>query len=67
MKINFKKDKALELLNMDNEFYDTKEYNYRNKVTLHVNDDKIGFYQEKYNDIKELDILECYEMQEEQR
>ena len=31
------------------------EYNYRNKVTLHVKDNKIGFYKENTNDLVEID------------
>ena len=31
------------------------EYNYRNKVTLHVKNNKIGFYKENSNDLVEID------------
>lgn len=56
--VRFKKEKAKELLGMINKFYDTKGLNYRNKVSLHVKDNKIGFYREKTNDI--IDINYCY-------
>ena len=54
----FKTNKGIELLgNIDN-FYETKELNYRNKVTLHVKGNKFGFYKENSNDLVELDY--CY-------
>ena len=56
--VKFKKDKALELLGRCDNFYETKDMNYRNKVTLHVKDDKIGFYQEKSHEIITIDY--CY-------
>ena len=56
--IKFKKEKALELLGRCDHFYETKDMNYRNKVTLHVKDDKIGFYQEKSHEIITIDY--CY-------
>ena len=56
--IKFKKEKALELLGRCDNFYETKDMNYRNKVTLHVKDDKIGFYQEKSHEIITIDY--CY-------
>ena len=51
--LDYKKDKVKELLdrfgkidfNIDKINYD-KEYNYRNKITLHVKDKKIGLYKE---------------------
>ena len=56
--IKFKKEKALELLGRCDHFYETKDMNYRNKVTLHVKDDKIGFYQERTHEIITIDY--CY-------
>ena len=35
-----------------------KEYNYRNKITLHMKDNKVGFYEEKSHNI--IDINNCY-------
>jgi 23S rRNA (uracil1939-C5)-methyltransferase len=56
--INFKKDKVKSIFkkisNIDIDLKDIiydKEYNYRNKVTLKVKNDKIGLYREKTNDI----------------
>jgi len=54
----FKLNKANELLGKINKFYETDELNYRNKVTLHIKKDKLGFYKEKTNDI--IDINYCY-------
>jgi len=56
--INFKKNKGIELLGNVNKFYETYKLNYRNKVTLHVKGDKLGFYKEKTNDV--IDINYCY-------
>ena len=56
--IDFKKNKAHELLGNVNKFYKTEKLNYRNKVSLHVKGDKLGFYKEKSNDI--IDINYCY-------
>ena len=56
--INFKKNKGIELLGNVNKFYETDKLNYRNKVTLHVKGDKLGFYKEKTNDV--IDINYCY-------
>ena len=60
--LDYKKDKVKELLdrfgkidfNIDKINYD-KEYNYRNKITLHVKDKKIGLYKEETNDLIEID------------
>ena len=54
----FKINKAIELLGKCDNFYETNNLNYRNKVTLHVKDNKIGFYQEKTNKITNIDY--CY-------
>ena len=55
---NFKIEKANELIGNVNCFYETNDLNYRNKVTLHVKGDKLGFYREKTNEI--VDINYCY-------
>lgn len=55
---DFKISKARELLGRCDSFYETKDLNYRNKVTLHVDKNKIGFYKEKTNEIIEIDY--CY-------
>ena len=62
VEIDFKKNKGLDLINSPLNFYDTKEYHYRNKVTLHVKEQKIGFYKEKSNSI--IDINYCYLLDE---
>lgn len=59
-KINKVKSIFKKISNIDidiNEIITDKEYNYRNKVTLKVNKDKIGFYKEKTNEL--LDINNC--------
>ena len=54
----FKINKAIELLGMCNNFYETKDLNYRNKVTLHIENNKIGYYEEKSNKI--VPIISCF-------
>ena len=54
----FKINKACELLGKCDYFYETKDLNYRNKVTLHISNNKLGFYEEKTNKIIEIDY--CY-------
>ena len=39
---NFKLEKGIELLGKADNFYETKSLNYRNKVTLHIKNNKIG-------------------------
>ena len=56
--IDFKKEKAKELLGKVKKFYETMGLNYRNKVTLHVSGKKVGYYKEKTNQI--IDIDYCY-------
>ena len=56
--IEFKINKGEELLGTINNFYQTKDLNYRNKVTLHVSDNKLGFYEEKSKEIVAIDY--CY-------
>ena len=55
---NFKINKANELLGRCDNFYETDNLNYRNKVTLHVKDNIIGFYKEETHEI--VDINYCY-------
>ena len=55
---NFKLEKGIELLGKIDNFYETKELNYRNKVTLHIKNNRLGFYEEKSNNIIEVDY--CY-------
>ena len=54
----FKINKAIELLGKCDNFYETKELNYRNKVVLHVNNGKIGLYEEKSNTL--ININYCF-------
>lgn len=54
----FKIHKAKELLGKCDNFYETNNLNYRNKVTLHVKGNKVGFYEEKTKDIVNIDY--CY-------
>ena len=56
--IEFKKNKIINYFGKLNKFYKTKQYNYRNKIVLHVKDGKIGLYKEKTNDLIEIDY--CY-------
>ena len=42
--------------NLDNiEIIKTKQYNYRNKVTYHIKEDKLGFYEEESNKLISID------------
>ena len=54
----FKIEKAKELLGKIDNFYETKEINYRNKITLHVKNNKLGLYEEHSNEI--VNINYCY-------
>lgn len=58
----FKKEKVEEILrkflnyNKDvNDIVFSKNFNYRNKVVLHVEDNKLGFYKNKTNELIEID------------
>ena len=58
----FKKEKVEEILkkflnyNKDvNDIVFSKNFNYRNKVVLHVKDNKLGFYKNKTNELIEID------------
>lgn len=55
---DFKINMGKELLNRVDNFYETNNLNYRNKVTLHVKNNEIGYYEEKSNKIVEIDY--CY-------
>ena len=59
---NFKKEKVEEILNKFlkynkdvNDIVFSKNFNYRNKVVLHVKDNKLGFYKNKTNELIEID------------
>lgn len=63
--LEFKKNKALDILtryagiDLDKiDIIPSKEKYYRNKVVFHIEEDKIGFYEEESN--KLLDIDKCY-------
>ena len=54
----FKLEKGKELLGKIDIFHETKDLNYRNKVTLHYKNNKLGLYEEKSKEIVEIDY--CY-------
>lgn len=54
----FKINKAIELLGKCDNFYETNNLNYRNKVVLHVKDGKLGLYEENSNNLANIDY--CY-------
>ena len=54
----FKINKAIELLGRCDNFYETKDLNYRNKVVLHVHNGKLGLYEESSNTLVNIDY--CY-------
>lgn len=45
-----------------NDIIGTNEYNYRNKVVLHIKNNKLGFYKKSSNDLVEIDY--CYLLKE---
>ena len=47
----FKIEKAMDIIGKCDSFKETKSLFYRNKVTLHIKDNKIGYYKEKTHDI----------------
>ena len=54
--ISIKKDYLNRLFNRDIEYISTdNEYNYRNKVTLHVLEGKLGYFNDKTHDLCNLD------------
>ena len=56
--INFKKNKIIKYFNKLDYFFNTINYNYRNKISLHIQDGKIGYFEEKTNDL--IPINNCY-------
>ncbi len=56
----FKTNKAKHLFNRCDNYYDTDNLNYRNKIVLHFKDGKLGLYNEESNDIVEIEY--CYIM-----
>ena len=54
----FKINKAKYLFNRCDNYYETENLNYRNKVVLHSKNGHYGFYQEETNDLVEIDY--CY-------
>lgn len=60
---DFKINKAKDLIGVNPKFFETCDYNYRNKVVLHGSGNKLGFYKEKSNDI--IDIDYCYLLNDE--
>ena len=54
----FKTLKAINYFNTCDNFYKTTDYNYRNKVTIHVKNGVIGYYKENSHDI--ININYCY-------
>ncbi len=54
--INIKKEYLNKLFNREIRYFQTKnEYNYRNKVTLHILEGKLGYFNDKTHDLCELD------------
>lgn len=60
--IEFKKNKCLNYFNVLPKIYETSNYYYRNKVTLHVKRGNIGFFTENTNDL--IRINYCYLLME---
>lgn len=54
----FKIEKCNNLLGINPIFNETKNLNYRNKITLHVRNNKLGLYQESSHKLVEID--NCY-------
>ena len=54
----FKIEKFQNYFGFCDDFLKTKDDHYRNKVTLHIKDGKLGFYEEKTNELVEIDY--CY-------
>ncbi len=55
---DYKINKAKYLFNRCDNYYETSNLNYRNKITLHYKDNKLGLYEEESNKI--IDIDYCY-------
>ena len=56
--IEFKRNKILNYFNKLDYFYKTSDYNYRNKISLHVINGILGYFKEKTNDLVKIDY--CY-------
>ena len=56
----FKINKAKFLFNRCDNYYDTNNLNYRNKIVLHSKNNHYGLYQEETNDLVEIDY--CYQL-----
>ena len=54
----FKINKAKYLFNRCDNYYETENLNYRNKIVLHSKNGRYGLYQEETNDLVEIDY--CY-------
>ncbi len=54
----FKINKAKHLFNRCDNYYETNNLNYRNKIVLHSKNNHYGLYQEETNDLVEIDY--CY-------
>ena len=54
----FKINKCINYFNINPTFIKTIDYNYRNKVVLHVKDGNIGYYKERTHDLIKIDY--CY-------
>jgi 23S rRNA (uracil1939-C5)-methyltransferase len=54
----FKINKAKFLFNRCDNYYETENLNYRNKIVLHSKNGRYGLYQEETNDLVEIDY--CY-------
>ena len=59
--LKFKKEKVIDIFNkylnmiINPDIIKTSEYNYRNKIVLHVIDGKIGYYEKNTNKLVEID------------
>ena len=54
----FKINKCINYFNIKPTFIKTIDYNYRNKVVLHVKDGNLGYYKERTHDLVKIDY--CY-------
>ena len=54
----FKINKCINYFNINPTFIKTIDYNYRNKVVLHVKDGNLGYYKERTHDLIKIDY--CY-------
>ncbi len=58
----FKEEKAKNYFGRCDKFFETKTYNYRNKVTLHIKNGKMGYYDTSSHDL--VSISYCYLLNE---